>query len=205
MIIGIPLGLYAELRPQSPLAKLLMAGRILGFSLPTFWVGLMLIMVFAVQLGWLPSSGRGATVTLLHAQWLFLTLDGWQHLILLAINLSLVMRLTRAGVQEVLSQDYIRYTRACGLTETRVIGVHVLKKYHDHGGDGEHFRLARYGQTHHRQYQCPRPANHGGVSDDDRAGVYLHQFAGEYHLFAARSARAAQCQRKCVMATLTRF
>ncbi|OIV47685.1 ABC transporter permease [Sodalis sp. TME1] len=132
VIIGIPLGLYAGLRPQSPLAKLLMAGSILGFSLPTFWVGLMLIMVFAVQLGWLPSSGRGATVTLLHAQWSFLTLDGWQHLILQAINLSLfklslVMRLTRAGVQEVLPQDYIRYARARGLTETRVIGVHVLK------------------------------------------------------------------------------
>ncbi|AHF75787.1 Putative transmembrane ABC transporter [Sodalis praecaptivus] len=132
VIIGIPLGLYAGLRPHSPLAKLLMAGSILGFSLPTFWVGLMLIMVFAVQLGWLPSSGRGATVTLLHAQWSFLTLDGWQHLILPAINLSLfklslVMRLTRAGVQEVLPQDYIRYARARGLTETRVIGVHVLK------------------------------------------------------------------------------
>lgn len=132
VLIGIPLGLYAGLRSDGWLAKTLMAGSILGFSLPTFWIGLMLIMVFAVQLGWLPSSGRGETVDVFGVGWSFLTLDGLRHLLLPALNLSLfkialVMRLVRAGVHEVLPQDYIRYARARGLTEKRVIFVHVLK------------------------------------------------------------------------------
>ncbi|MGU3401290.1 ABC transporter permease [Brucellaceae bacterium D45D] len=132
VLIGIPLGLYAGLRSDGWLAKTLMAGSILGFSLPTFWIGLMLIMVFAVQLGWLPSSGRGDTVEVFGIGWSFLTLDGLRHLLLPALNLSLfkialVMRLVRAGVHEVLPQDYIRYARARGLTEKRVIFVHVLK------------------------------------------------------------------------------
>lgn len=130
--IGIPLGLYAGLRSDGWLAKTLMAGSIVGFSLPTFWVGLMLIMVFAVQLGWLPSSGRGDTVKVFGIGWSLLTMDGLRHLLLPALNLSLfkialVMRLTRAGVHEVLPQDYIRYARARGLSERRVVGVHVLK------------------------------------------------------------------------------
>lgn len=132
VVVGIPLGLYAGLRSDGCLAKALMAGSILGFSLPTFWIGLMFIMVFAVQLGWLPSSGRGATVDFLGVGWSFLTLDGMQHLLLPALNLSLfktalVMRLTRAGVHEVMPQDYVRYARARGLSERRVISVHVLK------------------------------------------------------------------------------
>lgn len=130
--IGIPLGLYAGLRSEGWLAKTLMAGSIVGFSLPTFWIGLMLIMVFAVQLGWLPSSGRGETVEVFGIGWSFLTMDGLRHLLLPALNLSLfktalVLRLTRAGVHEVLPQDYIRYARARGLSEKRVVGVHVLK------------------------------------------------------------------------------
>ena len=132
ILIGIPLGLYAGLRSDGWLAKALMAGSILGFSLPTFWIGLMFIMVFAVQLGWLPSSGRGATVNVFGVGLSFLTLDGLKHLVLPAVNLSLfkislVMRLTRAGVHEVMPQDYVRYARARGLTERRVISVHVLK------------------------------------------------------------------------------
>jgi peptide/nickel transport system permease protein len=132
IIFGIPLGLYAGLRSDGWLAKALMAGSILGFSLPTFWIGLMFIMVFAVQLGWLPSSGRGTTVNVLGVDWSFFTLDGLRHLLLPALNLSLfktalVMRLTRAGVHEVMPQDYVRYARARGLTERRVISVHVLK------------------------------------------------------------------------------
>jgi peptide/nickel transport system permease protein len=132
IIFGIPLGLYAGLRSDGWLAKALMAGSILGFSLPTFWIGLMFIMVFAVQLGWLPSSGRGTTVDVLGVGWSFFTLDGLRHLLLPALNLSLfktalVMRLTRAGVHEVMPQDYVRYARARGLTEARVISVHVLK------------------------------------------------------------------------------
>jgi len=132
IVIGIPLGLYAGLKPDSIVAKVAMAGSILGFSLPGFWVGLLLIMVFAVQLGWLPSSGRGETRALLGIQWSFLTRDGLAHLVLPAFNLalfkvSLVMRLVRAGVREVLPQEYIKFARAKGLSERRVIFVHVLK------------------------------------------------------------------------------
>lgn len=132
MLIGIPLGLYAGLYPDSVVARTVMAGSILGFSLPTFWVGLMLIMVFAVQLGWLPSTGRGATAELFGIQWSFLTLDGLRHLALPALNLSLfnislVLRLVRAGVRETLPMDFVKFARAKGLTPARVIFVHVLK------------------------------------------------------------------------------
>jgi peptide/nickel transport system permease protein len=132
IIFGIPLGLYAGLYPEGAVARTIMAGSILGFSLPTFWVGLMLIMVFAVQLGWLPSTGRGATAELFGVQWSFLTLDGLRHLLLPALNLSLfnislVLRLTRAGVRETLPMDFVKFARAKGLTPTRVIFVHVLK------------------------------------------------------------------------------
>ena len=130
--LGIPLGLWAGLRPQSFAGKSIMAVSILGFSLPTFWVGLMLIMVFAVQLGWLPSSGRGTTRLLLGVPVSFLTIDGLRHLLMPAFNLALfnialVIRLTRAGAQEALLQDYVKFARAKGLTNTRIIGVHVLK------------------------------------------------------------------------------
>ena len=130
--LGLPAGLYAGLRPNAPAARAMMAGSILGFSLPSFWVGLMLIMVFAVQLGWLPSTGRGTTVTLLGTQWSFLTADGLRHLILPACNLalfntSLILRLTRAGVREAMPSDYVRFARAKGLRPSRVIGVHVMK------------------------------------------------------------------------------
>jgi peptide/nickel transport system permease protein len=130
--IGIPLGVYAGLKPSSPVSKTIMAGSILGFSLPTFWVGLMLIMVFAVMLGWLPSTGRGETVPLLGVPVSFLTLDGLSHLLMPAFNLalfkmSLVTRLARAGTREVVHQDYIKFARAKGLRPGRVVLVHVLK------------------------------------------------------------------------------
>ena len=132
ILIGVPLGVYAGLRPGSPVAKTIMAGSILGFSLPTFWVGIMMIMVVAVMLGWLPSTGRGDTVPLLGIQVSFLTLDGLSHLVLPAVNLalfkvSLVIRLARAGTREVIHQDYIKFARAKGLREGRVVLVHVLK------------------------------------------------------------------------------
>lgn len=132
MLIGLPLGLYAGLRPHSPGSKLIMAGSILGFSLPTFWVGLMLIMIFAVQLGWLPSTGRGETVTILGMQWSFLTRDGLAHMLMPAVNLalfkiSLVIRLTRAGVRETMLMDYVKFARAKGLSPARVTFVHIFK------------------------------------------------------------------------------
>jgi len=132
VLLGLPLGLWAGLRPDAASSRLIMAGSILGFSLPTFWVGLMLIMVFAVELGWLPSTGRGATAEFLGVQWSFLTLDGLRHLVLPALNLSLfkislVIRLTRAGVRETVLMDYVKFARAKGLSPRRVIFVHVLK------------------------------------------------------------------------------
>jgi peptide/nickel transport system permease protein len=130
--IGIPLGLVAGLKPDSWLGRGIMAGSIVGFSLPTFWVGLVLIMVFSVQLGWLPPNGRGETVLFLGVPVSFLTLDGLAHLAMPALNLalfklSLLVRLTRAGTREALLQDYVKFARAKGLGPGRVIGVHVLK------------------------------------------------------------------------------
>jgi peptide/nickel transport system permease protein len=132
VVIGIPLGVYAGIRPAGRTAKAIMAGSILGFSLPTFWVGLMLIMVFAVHLGWLPSTGRGATASILGFSTSLATADGLAHLLLPALNLallkiSLVVRLTYAGAREGSQQDYIKYARAKGLSERRIVGVHLLK------------------------------------------------------------------------------
>ena len=130
--LGIPLGLVAGLKPDSWVGKAIMAGSILGFSLPTFWVGLMLIMVFSVWLGWLPPTGRGETVMMLGVPVSFLTWDGLLHLLMPSLNLalfklSLLIRLTRAGTREALSQDYVRFARAKGLSMERVMRVHVLK------------------------------------------------------------------------------
>jgi len=132
IVIGIPLGLWAGLRTNTFIDKTIMSVSTLGFSLPTFWVGLMLILVFAVDLGWLPSNGRGATSALLGMQVSFLTLDGLRHMVLPGVTLSLlnvamVIRLTRAGTQEAMLQDYVRFARAKGLRDRRIVGVHVLK------------------------------------------------------------------------------
>jgi peptide/nickel transport system permease protein len=132
VVLGIPLGLFAGLYPDSIAGRAVMAGSILGFSLPTFWVGLMLIMVFAVQLGWLPSTGRGQTALLFGIPFSFLTRDGLAHMAMPALNLALgnialVLRLTRAGVRENLPMDYVRFARAKGLSPTRVVFVHVMK------------------------------------------------------------------------------
>jgi peptide/nickel transport system permease protein len=132
IVLGLPLGLWAGLKPGSVAAKTIMAGSILGFSLPTFWVGLMLIMVFSVQLGWLPSTGRGQTVEVLGLHLSIFTWDGIRHILMPAFNLALfklalLIRLTRAGTREAMLQDYVRFARAKGLTEERVVRVHVLK------------------------------------------------------------------------------
>jgi len=130
--LGIPLGLYAGLKPDSFVARTIMAGSILGFSLPTFWVGLVLILVFAVTLGWLPSTGRGPTTDVFGLQLSIFNLEGLKYALLPAINLalfklSLIIRLTRAQVREQSLLDYIKFARAKGLPQRRVIGVHLLK------------------------------------------------------------------------------
>ena len=130
--LGIPLGLYAGLRPHSRISKGIMAGSILGFSLPTFWVGLVLILVFAVELGWLPSTGRGPTQDIFGLPVSIFHWEGLKYALLPAINLalfklSLIIRLTRAQVREQSMLDYVKFARAKGLPRVRVIGVHLLK------------------------------------------------------------------------------
>ncbi len=132
VLLGVPLGLFAGLKPDSAAGRAVMAGSIVGFSLPTFWVGLMLVLLFSVQLGWLPSNGRGSTVTVLGVPLSVLTADGWAHLVMPALNLalfkiSLVIRLTAAGTREAMLQDYVKFARAKGLAPARIVGVHVLK------------------------------------------------------------------------------
>jgi peptide/nickel transport system permease protein len=132
IVLGIPLGLWAGLRPDGFAGRTITAGSILGFSLPTFWVGLMLILLFAVQLGWLPATGRGKTVEVLGVATSLLTADGLAHVALPALNLALfklalVIRLARAGTREVVPLDYIKFARAKGLSARRVVLVHVLK------------------------------------------------------------------------------
>lgn len=130
--IGVPLGIYAGLYPESLFARGIMSVSILGFSLPSFWVGLMLIMVFGVMLGWLPTTGRGDTVDVFGIPISVLTWDGFIHILLPALNLSLlkmalIIRLTRAGMREVLLTDYVKFARAKGLRTRRVVGVHAMK------------------------------------------------------------------------------
>ncbi|MEO1678634.1 MAG: ABC transporter permease [Pseudomonadota bacterium] len=131
--IGLPLGVYAGLKPDSPISKLIMGFSMVSFSVPIFWIGLIFILIFSVRLGWLPSIGRGDLVSVFGLfEVSFLTWDGLRHLLMPAFTLSLIMmamviRLTRAGMREVLHADYIKFARANGIRERRVIGVHVLK------------------------------------------------------------------------------
>ena len=132
ILLGIPLGMWAGLRPDSLSGRAIMAGSILGFSLPSFWVGLMMILVFAVMLGWLPSTGRGEIGVFMGIESSLFTWDGLAHLLMPALNLalfkiSLVIRLVRAGVRETLLMDYVKFARAKGLHMRRVIWVHVFR------------------------------------------------------------------------------
>jgi peptide/nickel transport system permease protein len=130
-LVGVPLGIYAGYRPHTVMARLVMALSVVGFSLPTFWIGLVLIFTFAVTLGWLPAGGRGETVEIFGSQWSFLTLNGLTHLFLPALNLSLfkmalMIRLARAGTREAMLSDTIKYARGLGQSEWTVLRHHVL-------------------------------------------------------------------------------
>ncbi|MCY4462335.1 MAG: ABC transporter permease [Albidovulum sp.] len=132
IVLGVPLGLVAGLNPDTLIGRGILSSSILFFSLPTFWVGLMLIMVFSVDMNWLPTTGRGETVDLWGFKASFLTLDGLRHLALPAVNLglyplALMIRLTASGTQETLPQEYIKFARAKGLSPTRIIFLHLLK------------------------------------------------------------------------------
>jgi peptide/nickel transport system permease protein len=131
-LLGIPLGMYAGYKPHGMLSKLIMGLSILGFSVPTFWVGLVLIFTFAVSLGWLPAGGRGETVIIGGIAWSFLTLDGLSHLLLPAFNLALfklamLIRLARAGTREVMLTDTVKFARAAGVSEWTILRQHVLR------------------------------------------------------------------------------
>jgi peptide/nickel transport system permease protein len=132
LVLGVPAGVYTALRRDSWLSQLLLAISLIGVSLPTFLIGILLILVFAVILGWLPSFGRGETVALGWWTTGFLTKGGLKALILPAITLSLfqmtlIMRLVRAEMLEVLRTDYIKFARARGLTDRTVHFGHALK------------------------------------------------------------------------------
>ena len=132
IVIGIPAGVYTALRRDSWLSQALLAASLVGISLPTFLIGILLILVFAVQLGWLPSYGRGEVVKIGWWSTGFLSPAGWKHLILPAITLSLfqltlIMRLVRSEMMEVLRTDYIKFARARGLTDRAVNFGHALK------------------------------------------------------------------------------
>ena len=130
--VGVPLGLVAGTRPDSGLDRGLVAASILGFSMPTFMVGLGLILIFSVWLGWLPSTGRGDTATVLGVTSSLFTLDGLSHVLLPALNLALfpmafVLRLTRSGMHEAMGQDFVRFARAQGHPTGWIVRNHVLK------------------------------------------------------------------------------
>ncbi|KPF66602.1 ABC transporter permease [Bosea sp. AAP35] len=131
-LIGIPAGIYAGYRPDGLAAKAIMTISILGFSVPTFWIGLVLIIAFAVELQWLPAGGRGETYALFGVQWSFLTANGLSHLLLPAANLAffklaLMTRLARAGTREAMLSDTVKFARAAGLSEWTVLRRHVLR------------------------------------------------------------------------------
>ena len=132
LAIGIPMGVYAALRRGNFLSQVFMTISLLGVSLPTFLIGILLILVFAVVLGWLPSFGRGEVVKMGSWSTGLLTAKGWQHIILPAVTLAvfqltLIMRLVRAEMLEVLRTDYIKFARARGLSNRAIHFGHALK------------------------------------------------------------------------------
>ena len=131
-LIGVPLGMYAGYAPDTLLSKIVMAVSVLGFSVPTFWIGLILIFTFAVSLGVLPAGGRGETMSLFGVEWSFFTPNGLKHMLLPSLNLALfklalMIRLARAGTREVMLTDTVRFARAAGESEWTILRRHVLR------------------------------------------------------------------------------
>jgi len=132
LLVGIPMGVYAALKRGTFTSQVFMALSLLGVSLPTFLIGILLILVFSVTLGWFPSFGRGEVVQLGWWSTGLLTAKGWHHLALPAVTLAifqltLIMRLVRAEMLEVLRTDYIKFARARGLTDRAIYFGHALK------------------------------------------------------------------------------
>ncbi len=132
VVIGVPMGVYTGLNRHTWLSRFFLTISLVGISLPTFLIGILLILVFGVWLGWLPTFGRGGTVDLGAWETSFLTVQGWSHIILPAFTLALfqltlIMRLVRAEMLEVLRADYIKFARARGLTQRSINFGHALK------------------------------------------------------------------------------
>ena len=132
LVLAIPLGVYAGAYPRRKSSRGIMAGSLVGISLPNFWVGMMLIFVLAVRLNWLPSSGRGDSLPLMGINISIFTPDGFRHIIMPAVTLSfatlaILLRITRAGMMEVMKQDFIKFARAKGATFRSVLFKHALK------------------------------------------------------------------------------
>ncbi len=131
-MVAIPLGVYAGAYPKNPVSKMIMSGSLLGISLPSFWLGIMMILIFSVNANILPSSGRGTVMPLLGIKLSILTMSGIAHIIMPAITLAvgrmaMLIRLTRAGIMEVMRQDYIKFAKAKGVSERKVLFGHALK------------------------------------------------------------------------------
>src|SRR3546814_516674 len=132
LFLGIPMGIYTALRRDGVLSRSFMTLSLIGISLPTFLIGILMILFFGVMLRWLPSFGRGDVVQLGWWSTGFLTKSGWQSLIMPAFTLALfqmtlIMRLVRAEMLEVLQTDFIKFARARGLPERMINFRHALK------------------------------------------------------------------------------
>lgn len=132
LLVGIPLGLLAGMKQGSFFDRVVMTSSSVCFSVPTFWAGMLLVLIFGVEMRVLPTGGRGPTMSIFGVHFSFLTWEGLRHLILPSVNLALpvlalIVRLTRAGTSENLRLDYIRFARAKGLAERRIILVHLLR------------------------------------------------------------------------------
>lgn len=132
LLIALPCGVFAGAWPNNTFSRVIMAGSLFGISLPSFWVGILLIFYFAVEKGFLPSSGRGVTDTLFGIPFAFMTWDGFRHIILPASSLALgtiamMIRLIRAQIMEVMRQDFIKFARAKGVSWKNLLFSHALK------------------------------------------------------------------------------
>ena len=130
--IGISLGIYSGIKGNSKTSRIISFFSTIGYSTPNFWQALLLILLFAVFLKWLPASGRGLTNSLFGIEWSLLSIDGIQHMILPAVNLAIYKicmqaRLARSGTQEILYQEYMMFARAKGISRNRIIRRHLLR------------------------------------------------------------------------------
>jgi peptide/nickel transport system permease protein len=132
LVVGVPMGVYTGLHRHAWLSRVFLTVSLIGISIPTFLIGILLILIFGVWLGWLPTFGRGGTVDLGGWETSFLTLEGWSHIIMPAFTLALfqltlIMRLVRAEMLEVMRTDYIKFARARGLRNRSINFGHALK------------------------------------------------------------------------------